>query len=57
MSNPLGFTPTSNGLAGSLVSTYSGAYGLGSQQAWLTQVRPFRRTISAQAIARREVFQ
>jgi hypothetical protein len=57
VSNPLGFTPTSNGLAGSLVSTYGGAYGLGSQQAWLTQVRPFRRTISAQAIARREVFQ
>ena len=44
-------------LAGSLDPTYSGPYGLGGQQAWLTTVRPFRRTISAQAVARREVFQ
>jgi len=56
VSNPIGFTPSS-GDGGSLDPTYSGPYGLGGQQAWLTTVRPFRRTISAQAVARREVFQ
>jgi hypothetical protein len=36
---------------------YSGPYGLGSQQAWGTLVRPFRRLLSLQAAYRREVFQ
>ena len=36
---------------------YSGPYGLGSQQAWGTVVRPFRRLLSLQAAYRREVFQ
>ena len=57
VSNPIGFTPTMGAETGSLDSTYNGQYGLGSQQAWLTTVRPFRRAISAQAVARREVFQ
>lgn len=35
---------------------HSGKYGLGSFDAHLTQVRPFRRVITAQAIYRREVF-
>ena len=35
---------------------YSGPYGLGRQAAWGTEVRPFRRVLSAQAVARREVF-
>ena len=57
VSNPLGFTPTMNTEAGSLDNIYSGPYGLGSQQALLRSVRPFRRVLSAQAVARREVFQ
>ncbi len=35
---------------------YSGAWGLGEQQALGQTVRPFRRVIAAQAIFRREVF-
>lgn len=35
---------------------YSGPHGLGRQAAWGTEVRPFRRVLSAQAVARREVF-
>ena len=57
VSNPLGFAPAMNAEAGSLGTTYSGPYGLGGQQALLTTVRPYRRALSAQAVARREVFQ
>ena len=41
----------------SSTGTYGGQYGLGSQQAWGTLVRPFRRLLSLQAAYRREVFQ
>jgi hypothetical protein len=51
------FTPSTGALTDSVYPTYGGTYGLGSQYAWLTQVRPFRRVVSAQAVARREVFQ
>ncbi len=36
---------------------YSGPYGLGRQAAWVREVRPFRRVLSAQAVARREIFE
>ena len=64
--SPIGGAPPS------AVGTYSGPYGLGTQEAWAgwTQkdprpppqqqpggVRPYRNLISAQAIYRREVFQ
>ena len=49
-SDPLNFTSTT-------IGTYSGPYGLGSQEALTEQVRPFRRLLSAQSIFRREVFQ
>ena len=55
--NPGDFTPSTGALSNSVYPTYGGTYGLGSQYAWLTQVRPFRRVVSAQAVARREVFQ
>jgi hypothetical protein len=55
--NPGDFTPSAGALSNSVYPTYGGTYGLGSQDAWLTQVRPFRRVVSAQAVARREVFQ
>ena len=55
--NPGDFSPSSGALSNSVYPTYGGTYGLGSQYAWLTQVRPFRRVVSAQAVARREVFQ
>ena len=45
------------GFESSTVNSYSGAYGLGSQQALTQTVRPFRRLLSAQSISRREVFQ
>ena len=35
---------------------YAGEHGLGRQAAWGEEVRPFRRVLSAQALARREVF-
>jgi len=35
---------------------YAGRYGLGRQQALVRELRPYRRLISVQAIARREVF-
>ncbi|PQO38041.1 TadE/TadG family type IV pilus assembly protein [Blastopirellula marina] len=35
---------------------YGGELGLGRQYAWGSQVRPFRRIVSGQAIYRREVF-
>jgi Flp pilus assembly protein TadG len=55
--SPGGFyTPTAPPMD-SIGGTYSGQYGLGSQQAMTISVRPFRRLISAQAIYRREVFQ
>jgi len=47
---PVDFTSTT-------VGTYSGRYGLGSQEALTKKVRPFRRLLSAQSIFRREVFQ
>ncbi len=52
---------TSATLPGALVSassegTYSGQYGLGKQFALAKEVRPFRRSLSAQSIFRREVF-
>jgi hypothetical protein len=50
------YTPTAAPIS-SLDNTYSGQYGLGSQQAVGTTVRPYRSLISAQAIYRREVFQ
>jgi len=37
--------------------TYSGPYGLGRQMVLGTEVRPFRKLISAQAVFRREVFE
>ncbi len=49
-SDPLDFSSTT-------IGTYSGPYGLGSQEALTEQVRPFRRLLSAQSIFRREVFQ
>lgn len=55
-SNPTGFTPSAGPLSSFTNPTYGGTYGLGNQYAWLTQVRPFRRVISAEAVARREVF-
>ena len=51
------FTPSPGAMVGSVYPTYSGPFGLGNQQAWLKTVRPFRRVVSAQAVARREVFQ
>lgn len=36
---------------------YSGPYGLGAQAAFGTEVRPYRRVLSAQAIYRREIFE
>lgn len=48
--SPLSFTSTT-------VGTYSGQYGLGSQEALTKKVRPFRRLLTAQSIFRREVFQ
>ncbi len=56
VSNPGDFAPAAGALTNSVYSTYGGQYGLGSQFAWLGQVRPFRRLISAQAVARREVY-
>ncbi len=50
------YTPTASPMD-STYGTYSGQYGLGSQQAMARTVRPFRRLISAQAVYRREVFQ
>lgn len=47
---PIDFTSTT-------VGTYSGQYGLGSQEALTKKVRPFRRLLTAQSIFRREVFQ
>jgi len=35
---------------------YAGPYGLGRQQALVRELRPYRRLISVQAVARREVF-
>jgi hypothetical protein len=55
-------TVLESGVAGSaaggdsLLTTHSGAYGLGAQQALGKTVRPFRRVIVAQAIVRREAF-
>jgi hypothetical protein len=37
-------------------SLYSGPEGLGQQYAWAKIVRPFRKVLSGQAIARRELF-
>lgn len=37
--------------------TYAGPYGLGRQLAFGREVRPFRKLISVQALARREVFE
>jgi len=66
--NASNYTPTGAGPA-SGPGTYSGPYGLGTQEAWVgdTQggnpsapppgVRPYRSLISAQAIYRREVYQ
>ena len=42
---------------GGVVGTYSGPYGLGRQFAFVREVRPYRKLLSAQAIFRREVFQ
>jgi hypothetical protein len=39
------------------IGPYAGSYGLGRQLVMGTEVRPFRRLISAQAIFRREVFE
>jgi hypothetical protein len=39
------------------IGPYAGAYGLGRQLAFIKNVRPFRKLLSAQAIYRREVFQ
>ncbi len=56
--SPVGnYTPNGQPPMDSIGGTYSGTYGLGSQQAMTISVRPFRRLISAQAIYRREVFQ
>ncbi len=70
--NPSNYTPT-GGAPPSAVGTYSGPYGLGTQEAgagWTQKdpvppaqqqspqgVRPYRSLISVQAIYRREVFQ
>jgi len=39
-----------------LLRTFSGPYGLGSQEALNKDVRPFRRVVTVQAVFRREVF-
>ncbi len=58
VSNPGDFAPAAGALTNSVYSTYGGQYGLGSQFAWLGQVRPFRRLISAQAVApKRSLFE
>lgn len=41
---------------GSAEGTYAGLYGLGKQYALSKEVRPFRRSLTAQSIFRREVF-
>jgi hypothetical protein len=55
--NPGRYEPNGPPPMDSIGGTYSGQYGLGSQQAMTISARPFRRLISAQAIYRREVFQ
>jgi hypothetical protein len=55
--NYTNYSPSGAFFPQSPTGTYSGPYGLGSQQAWGTLVRPFRRLLSMQAAYRREVFQ
>jgi len=53
LNSPFG-TPVDPGLAN---GPYSGEYGLGRQLAWGTEIRPFHRLVSAQAVYRREIFE
>lgn len=48
--------PTIHPAVPGLPGTYSGTYGLGVQGAFASEVRPFRRVFSGQALYRREVF-
>jgi len=55
-SPPGGATLVGEAAADGTPATYSGAFGLGEQQALTIRVRPYRRVITVQAVYRREVF-